>query len=125
MATIEMSQIDLEAQRAATDTERRGYSLLGRLMGDYPGVAIFRSFSSFSAENLLYLQAELVALEDDLRQAQKEDRTSPHRERRQYGVNWTQLNESLEREDSSSGREDGTQWATILDMREKLKEYRA
>ena len=125
MAT-ELHAIDLEAQDDPRTRGIEGYAHMGRLMGERPDVAIFRSFSAFSAENLLYLQAELVALENDLRVAQASDKTSLHAQRRRYGVDWMRLSGSLEEETSEHrGADDGMQWATVLEMRAKLKEYRA
>lgn len=119
MAT-ELNNLDLEAQSAGRGIA--GYDLMGKLMGEYPETAIFRSFCSFSAENLLYLQAELVALENELRDAQREDQTSTHIERRRYAVNWARLSGSLDAE--ASHQDDGTQWAIVLEMRSKMREYR-
>jgi len=36
------------------------YSKLASLMGPHPELAIFRRFSTLNAQNLLYLQTELV-----------------------------------------------------------------
>jgi hypothetical protein len=51
----------------------KGYAKLGLLMGEFPEVAILRRFSALSAQNLLYLQAELRQLEVDLRKYAQED----------------------------------------------------
>jgi hypothetical protein len=40
-----------------------GYPKLARHMGASPEIAIFRRFGALNAQNLLYLQAELVHLE--------------------------------------------------------------
>jgi len=45
-----------------------GYSKLASLMGAYPETLIFRRFGAISAQNLLYLQAELVHLEQTLQE---------------------------------------------------------
>ena len=45
-----------------------GYSKLASLMGTYSDTLIFRHFGALSAQNLLYLQAELVHLEHELRE---------------------------------------------------------
>ncbi len=55
-----------------------GYTALALLMGRVPEVAIFRRFSTLNARNLLYLQAELVQLEDDLEKKLSECATNPH-----------------------------------------------
>jgi hypothetical protein len=105
------------------DEQVPGYALLGKLMWEHSDTAIFRSFGAFSAENLLYLQAELVGLENELRYAQKADQGSPHPERQRYAVNWVGLSQSAG--EDACERDDGTQWQIVLEMRSKLKEYRS
>ncbi|KAH6683326.1 hypothetical protein B0J14DRAFT_556574 [Halenospora varia] len=99
----------------------KGYAKLGRLMGNYPEVAIMRRFSALSAQNLLYMQAELRELEIDLRTSADNDDNSPHEDRKNYSINWYLLKESGE-EDAAEGN-DASQWETILEIREKLEKY--
>jgi hypothetical protein len=99
-----------------------GYDRLGRLMGELPETAIFRRFGALSAEDLLYRQAELVELENTLREYQKEDKQSGHEDRQRYGFNWDILQYSANPE-AKEGNDSG-QWNTILEIREKLEAYR-
>jgi hypothetical protein len=100
----------------------KGYAKLGLLMADIPEAAIFRRFSALSAQNLLYLQAELRNLEVDLRQYAAEDDESQHPTRMEYSREWFALKVSGE-EGAGEGN-DGRQWETALDIRRKLEEYR-
>lgn len=104
--------IDLEAQH-----ERGGYDLLGQLMGKAAETAIFRSFTALSAENILYLQAELISLETDWRETQAVNKVSQDRTKSSRLWNWDELRNSGE-----DGNDD--QWETVLQIRKLLKEYR-
>ncbi|KAJ9665654.1 hypothetical protein H2201_004138 [Coniosporium apollinis] len=93
-----------------------GYPKLGRQMGLMPETAIFRRFGALNAENLLYLQAELIHLEKKLREQQLADSRDGDEVKRKYAVNWYWLSESTD-----DG--DGKQWDIVLKIRAKLREY--
>ncbi len=116
MADVELGDIDVEAQNPRP--RKGGYDLLGRLMGDVPETGIFRSFAALSAENLLYLQAELATLETDWRETQEANRISLDVVKQQRIYNWDKLRHSEYADDEEN------QWDTALEIREKLKEYR-
>ena len=98
-----------------------GYAKLASLMGAHPEVAILRRFGALNAQNLLYLQAELVALESDLQKFSLEDRTSndPHREFNSR--DWYSL--SMSEENIDNNESTGRQWRCALMIRDRLKEY--
>src|SRR5215471_13469743 len=48
------------------------YTKLSEFMGSWSDVAIFRRFANLNAENLLFLQAELLHLEHELQNHRKE-----------------------------------------------------
>jgi len=98
-----------------------GYDRLGTLMGMVPETTAFRRFGALSAEDLLYRQAELIELERNLREYQDEDKKSGHEDRTRYALHWDSLRRSGD-DDAADGN-DGSQWETILEIREKLKEY--
>lgn len=100
----------------------KGYAKLGFLMGNFPEVAIYRRFSELSARNLLYMQAELRCLEVNLHKLAEEDDNSLHEDRKVYSLDWFALKDSIE--DSSEEGNDGRQWQTMLEIREKLEIYR-
>lgn len=93
-----------------------GYSRLAAMMGSHPELAVFRRFGAINAQNVLYLQAELVHLELQLREYAREDENSGHPKRVIFSLDWQTLSES-------SVDSDDKQWKTILRIREILKEY--
>jgi hypothetical protein len=93
-----------------------GYEKLAELMGERPTLGIFRRFSSLGAKNLLYLQAELVSLESELKRCVAEDNSSGDAEKLEYAVNWYSLMRSEEKGKSM-------QWTIMQDIRRKLREY--
>lgn len=95
-----------------------GYAKLASIMGSHPEVAILRRFGALNVQNLLYLQAELVALEDDLRAIAAEDNASRDPNRAIYSRDWHTLSNS-----KNHGETAGKQWQIVLSIREKLKEY--
>ena len=107
-----------------------GHAKLAALMGAHPEVAILRRFGALSMQNLLYLQAELVALEKDLRVASADDNLSPDPDRARFHRDWYSLSHcgGGANEDNRSGKEcvdelAGKQWQIVLRIREKLAEY--
>lgn len=56
-----------------TLTMPAGHPRLAELMGRRPQMAIYRRFGYLNAQNLLYMQAELVGLEKALKDLQKRD----------------------------------------------------
>lgn len=98
-----------------------GYDRLGRVMGRYGEMSIFRRFGALSAERLLHLQAELQALEIELREQQDEDRRSPHPHRSMYHRSWARLEASGD-PDAPEGS-NSQQLSILREIGEKLKRY--
>jgi len=96
--------------------EQNGYPELAKIMGPYSGMGIYRRFAELNARNLLYLQAELLNLEEELDTLTLADRYSPFKANRRYAKSVKKLIQS--READGSG-----QWHKILEIRAKLKEY--
>ncbi|KAH7138210.1 hypothetical protein B0J11DRAFT_587350 [Dendryphion nanum] len=96
-----------------------GYVRLASIMGAHPEVAILRRFGNLNAENLLYLQAELVNLENELRRIQKLDCESGDEDRSIFGRDWQTLAET------SHTPEHRRQWELMLKIRLTLNEYNA
>jgi len=86
------------------------------MMGSHPELAIFRRFGAMNVQSMLYLQAELVHLELQLREYARDDEQSRDPERRAFSLNWQKLSESTTNSDDK-------QWKTMLRIRETLKEY--
>ena len=93
-----------------------GYPKLAGQMELIPETAIFRRFGALNAQNLLYLQAELIYLEKQLRNCELVDNQSRHGSKSKYALDWFWLSQS-----AIDG--DEIQWNFVLKIREKLKEY--
>ena len=91
------------------------YLELAGLMGKYPGLAIFRRFATLNAKNLLYLQAEIAELEDQLDLLEGEDRNSTNLDHRKFQWEARLL--------MTAPAGENQQWQKILEIRAKLKEY--
>ena len=99
------------------DMESRGdYSRLAALIGAHQETALFRKFASLNAQNILYLQAELVHLESELGNITQENKYSGDSEKASFLASLFNLKES-------SGTTKDLQWRKFLEVREKLKEY--
>ena len=123
-ATEEYSKISLYAHHPtvsleALSTEMDGYDKVADLMGDHHEACIFRRFSTLGAKNILYLQAELVNLEAELRRIATDDRNSGDPEKEPFPYSLWHLKDSLR----SPGTSNTTQWLKVLEIRQKLKEY--
>jgi hypothetical protein len=103
-----------------------GYTLLAYLMTKYSELAIFRSFSDLNVKNLLYYQAELIELENELKLNQSE--------RGNQGIQGIEKEllegcpnlldcdwKSLKMATSEDGEK--SQWELFQEIRVKLKEY--
>jgi hypothetical protein len=91
-----------------------GYNKLATLMGDGHTdghFLIFQKFESISAQNLLYLQAEIINLKETLDKITEIDSEDP--EKRVFTQDWEALSSSP----------DSVQWEKWLELRRKLKEY--
>ena len=124
-----------------------GYAKLATLMGAYPEVAIIRRFAALNAQNVLYLQAELVNLESRLRKFERQDQNSGDPIRVDYALDWFKLSNATDVSQSTDLRSEtsarlptianmkankesdeihhGRRWTMFLQIREKLKEYSA
>lgn len=99
-----------------TDTWHiRGYPKLARLLGLYPEAAVFRRFSALGMLNLLSLQAELISIENELRDLWEEDDSSSDSEVRLYTSDFYRLHRSTEPNDD--------QLLLLKSSREKLEQY--
>jgi hypothetical protein len=98
-----------------------GYPRLADVMGGADDFVIFKRFGSLSAENLLYLQAELDDLKRQLGKARDMNRTSGNADREEYEYDWDTLRSSTS--PAADEGNDGTQWALMLRIRKVMKEY--
>lgn len=92
-----------------------GYAKLSSLMATDTEFAIYRKFGALDAQNLLYYQAELMRLEEDLRETAVEDRRSQDSEKRLFSDNWFELS------NAEPGK--NLQFQKVMQIRRTLKEY--
>lgn len=93
-----------------------GYSKLAELMANPrtdSHFLIFQKFESISAQNLLYLQAEIINLKECIDKIADIDSKAEDRDRRESAVDWEAL----------SSATNSTQWQKWLELRQKLKEF--
>lgn len=95
----------------------QSYSSLSELLGNNDGLAIYRRFATLNAQNLLYLQSELINLEDELKRPVIADSISDDERRRVFKHDVSALKNAPS--DAAGSR----QWRKVLEIREELKEY--
>ncbi|KAF2441969.1 hypothetical protein P171DRAFT_366077 [Karstenula rhodostoma CBS 690.94] len=97
-----MTSVDTTSRASsnASQNKPKGYPMLAAQIEKRPELAMFRRFGGLNAENLLYLQAELVLLEDELRKQQAEDHSSSVEAKAKYALNWYHLRNSRNNGDS-------------------------
>ncbi|KAL9037618.1 MAG: hypothetical protein Q9180_003618, partial [Flavoplaca navasiana] len=100
-----------------------GYAKLASIMGAHPEVAILRRFGSLNARNLLYLQAELTALEQTLRACTEKNIQSSDADRTASARDWYTLSRLGSGSNGTGDTDAGEEWRTVLEIREKVKEY--
>ncbi|KAH7371655.1 hypothetical protein BKA66DRAFT_590642 [Pyrenochaeta sp. MPI-SDFR-AT-0127] len=71
-----------------------GYPKLAAKMEIQPEVAIYRRFGALNAQNLLYFQAELIDLEEKIREQQVQDHNNKKGGKSLYAKNWFRLSDS-------------------------------
>jgi len=81
-----------------------------------PEAAIYRRFGALNALNLLYYQAELTYLEQELQDQQKLDNNDQKGYGKSYATNWFWLR-------NSKGEGNGRQLDLILEIRGTLAKY--
>ncbi|KAI4129924.1 MAG: hypothetical protein LQ338_002009 [Usnochroma carphineum] len=92
------------------------YHKLACMIATHGEAAIFRRFDTLNIKNLLYMQAELVHLEAELRQIELEEKSSADPNRTAYPFSVYDLRES-----ACSGKV--TQWTKYLEIQSKLQAY--
>jgi hypothetical protein len=98
----------------------KGYPGLSSLMAHADGFGMFKRFAALNMRNLLYMQAELMSLEDELQLATINDQQAPNTDpRSSYSKSADALRASF-RSTEPAVRE---QWDKALEVRARLKEY--
>jgi len=105
---------DIDGFLAASRVAMEGYAKLAQLMATHEEFAILRRFKTLNYQNLLYLQAEIVHLEQEL--AKLVNRDLAHLDRGDFAKDWWTLAHA-------NGAEAQQQWKKILKIRKKLGKY--
>jgi hypothetical protein len=103
-----------EVQPNGPPPRKNGYQRLAEYMAWRPSQEIFSRFRYLNTRNLLLLQAEVAALEEQLEDAILRESTSSNVDFQQYVCNWSLLKEQGE------GSE---HWQLTVALKEKLAEY--
>ena len=91
-------------------------------MSNHDDLGIFRRFGTLNAQNLLYLQAEMHALEWKIQTQFDEDLISTEKERKYYAFDWVTMDRVYE-ESTDKTSDENAQMRLVLKLREKIKEY--
>lgn len=95
-----------------------GYPKVATFMGNHPELAIFRRFRGLNARNLLYLQAELVEIENELLQLERADADDKEDARKRgYAKHFSWMLQ-YKKDDNRNA-----QYKLMKKMRKKLKKY--
>ena len=92
-----------------------GYAKLSSVISTDSEFAIYRRFGALNAQNLLYYQAELLGLEDDLNVIASQDRNSQDSEKREFAYNWAELSQAADGKN--------LQHEKFMKIRKTLREY--
>ena len=93
-----------------------GYPKLSERMGIVPEMAVFRRFGTLNAQMLLYMQSELIHLEEELRELELEDSRSKQPYKSKYSRDYFFLY-------NPTTKGDDKQLRLVLEIKAKLKEY--
>ncbi|KAF7524526.1 hypothetical protein G7054_g11408 [Neopestalotiopsis clavispora] len=97
--------------------DKQGYAKIASFMAEHPEDAMIRRFASLNLQNILYLQAEIVGLEQNLRKLEAENDSSADRDRRNFAFDWYTLAHVHDTPNSEQ------QWEMWQKLRVVLKEY--
>ncbi|KAG6364453.1 hypothetical protein INS49_006054 [Diaporthe citri] len=92
-----------------------GYVKVAHLMSKYEEFAILKRFKALNYPSLLYRQAEITYLQEDLEKLAERDATEPARQ--YYTKDWWALAHT------ATEQEGGEQWRKVQQIREKLDDY--
>ncbi|KAK5718700.1 hypothetical protein LTR15_008434 [Elasticomyces elasticus] len=87
-------------------------------MSEHSESAQVLRFGDINVQNILYLQAEISALRQDLRAAEKQANDSPSGDPKLFAVDWYTLAHTLDDDGKMNG-----QWQKVLQLRLLMKEY--
>lgn len=117
--TVTESEPPTPTQGISRTWSSGSYPRLSEFMGLWPEVAIFRRFGALSAQNLLFLQAEIAHLERELQVVREREEKQEDERGLLAQRSWYQLSQA------TADGEHSPQWAIIQEIRAKLSEYNA
>jgi hypothetical protein len=92
-----------------------GYAKVAHLMSRYEEFAILKRFKALNYQNLLYRQAEITYLQEDLEKLAERDATDGMRQF--YTKDWWALAHT------ETKKEGGEQWRKVQQIRKRLDDY--
>ncbi|KAH8590888.1 hypothetical protein B0O99DRAFT_675689 [Bisporella sp. PMI_857] len=91
-----------------------GYTAVAQFMGTHDEMAIVRRFKELNMRDILYMQAEILHLKEELREQEIAAEEKPEKD---YSAkDWW----SLAHAEDEEGR---SRWSTVLKIRQKLEQY--
>ncbi|PYH92131.1 hypothetical protein BO71DRAFT_400783 [Aspergillus ellipticus CBS 707.79] len=96
-----------------------GYDKLATFISNDPGLSFFRRFTKLNIKSLLYYQAEIANLEDDLDFIIQDDKDSKDEKKSNYPFSVLHLKDSVKREKE----ECPAQWLKVQELRGLLEKY--
>ncbi|RHZ62599.1 hypothetical protein CDV55_101380 [Aspergillus turcosus] len=114
--TVSLPKMNHAPNDNPTSTRRaskiEGYDKLAAWIASDRGLSIYRRFSRLNAKNLLYLQAEIITVAEDLQEIIDEDKTSEDAKVQRFATSVWYLKNTP-----------SLQWARFLELRSLLNEY--
>lgn len=95
-----------------------GYAKIASFMSSHSESAQVLRFSDISLQNILYLQAEIYGLREDLRHIEKQNQSSSSEELKSFSLDWFTL--ASTQNDNGQTNE---QWQKFVKLRKLLKDY--
>lgn len=94
-----------------------GYKKIAEFMGQHPESALILRFSDINLQNILYLQAEIYGLREDLRTIEVQNQTSSSEDMKNFSLDWYTLAHTQDNDGMNQ------QWQKFGQLRKLLKEY--
>lgn len=95
-----------------------GYTKIADFMGRHPEPASVLRFSDINLQNIIYLQAEIYGLREDLRKAEVQNPISTSEDRNNFSLDWYTLAHTQDNNDVRNQK-----WQKVGQLKGLLKEY--
>lgn len=94
-----------------------GYAKIAAFMSQHPESALVLRFSDINLQNILYLQAEIYGLREDLRRVEGQNRAASSDDLKAFSLDWATLAQT------KVDGEVNQQWERAKRLRVLLKDY--